>query len=444
MSNIFTDFSIIFVFSVEILQKLRHNIINKKTEGGVLAVFTCQAELELLINILRNFHINTVFLTADTQAQPKADLGLRDFLGMKSDYESLFSLKNVESNTVYKITDTFYCCYIFIVLPDRPKKTALVIGPFTNIEITKQMLLQAAEDYDITPEIFSQIEKYYTNIPILTNESTLFAILNAFGEKLWGSLENFSIKSAKQTASKAEIEKNFKRLNTQKSEDANLSIQTLEMRYAKENDLLDAVAKGMVNKAELMLSDTSRKRPEQRIADPVRSLKNYTIILNTLLRKAAEKGGVHPLHIDTLSSDFAKRIELINSVESGAALQKEMAKSYATLVRDHSVKQYTHPVRQIILNIEYDLTADLTLKKFARMLSLNPSYLSALFKKETGMTLTDFVTRKRMEHAADLLNSTSLQIQTVAQQCGILDVNYFTKTFRKIHGKTPSEYRIQQ
>lgn len=406
-------------------------------------MFTCQAELDLLINILKNFHINTNFITEGTENTARADLGLRGFLGMKGDYENLFSIKNIENNTVYKITDTFYCCYIFIVLPDRPEKTALVIGPFTNIEITKQMLLQAAEDYDIIPEVFSQIEKYFTNIPVLTNESTLFAILNAFGERLWGSLENFRIKSVKQTASKAEIEKNFKRLNAQKSEDANLSIQTLEMRYAKENELLDAVAKGMVNKAELMFSDTSRTRPEQRIADPVRSFKNYTIILNTLLRKAAEKGGVHPLHIDTLSSDFAKRIELINSLEAGAALQKKMARSYAVLVRDHSVKQYTHPIKQIILNIEYDLTADLTLKKFSAMLNLNPSYLSALFKKETGTTLTDFVTKKRIEHAADLLSSTGLQIQTVAQQCGILDVNYFTKAFKKVYKVTPSEYRKQ-
>lgn len=404
-------------------------------------MFSYKAELDLLISILKNFHLNTVFITEGTELQARADLGLREYLGMKSDYNSLFSLKNVECNTVFKITDTFYCCYIFIVLPDRPEKTALIIGPFTNIEITKQRLLQAAEDYDIPPEILSQFEKYYTNVPVLTNESTVFAILNAFGERLWGSLENFQIKSVKQTASKAEIEKNFKRLNTQKSDDANLSIQTLEKRYAKENELLDAVAKGMVNKAELMFSDTTRTRPEQRIADPVRSFKNYTIILNTLLRKAAEKGGVHPLHIDTLSSDFAKRIELINSLEAGAALQKEMARSYASLVRDHCVKQYSHPVKQIILNVEHDLTAELTLKKFSTMLNLNPSYLSALFKKETGTTLTEFVTKKRIEHAADLLTSTGLQIQTVAQQCGMLDVNYFTKAFKKIYKVTPSEYR---
>ena len=81
-------------------------------------MFTCQAELDLLINILKNFHINTNFLTEGTELQAKADLGLRDFLGMKSDYENLFSLKNIESNTVYKITDTFYC-------PTDPRKQHL-------------------------------------------------------------------------------------------------------------------------------------------------------------------------------------------------------------------------------------------------------------------------------------------------------------------------------
>lgn len=368
-------------------------------------------------------------------------MGIREFLGMEKDYNSLFSLKTAPTNTIYKITDTFYCCYVFIILPDQPTQTTLVIGPFTNMDITKQMLLQAAEEYDTPAAVFSQIEKYFTNIPVLTNESTLFAILNTFGEKLWGSLENFSIEYAKHTAAKAEIEKVFKSLHTNKSEDTNLSIQALEMRYAKENALLDAVSKGMVNKAELMIATPSQTRPEQRISDPIRSFKNYTIILNTLLRKAAEKGGVHPLHIDTVSSDFAKRIELINSIASGGELQREMVKSYATLVRNHSVKAFTPPVKQIILHIEHDLTADLSLKKFAQMLNINPSYLSALFKKETGLTLTDFVNKKRMERAAELLSGTSLQIQTVAQQCGILDVNYFTKTFKKFSGQTPTAYK---
>lgn len=62
-------------------------------------------------------------------------------------------------------------------------------------------------------------------------------------------------------------------------------------------------------------------------------------------------------------------------------------------------------------------------------------------RKETGKTLTEYVTGKRIEHAVFLLNSTRLQIQSIAQRCGMSDVNYFTRLFKSLVGKTPKEYR---
>ena len=69
------------------------------------------------------------------------------------------------------------------------------------------------------------------------------------------------------------------------------------------------------------------------------------------------------------------------------------------------------------------------------------SYFTKVFKKETGQTLTEYVTGKRIEHAIFLLNCTNMQIQTIAQYCGIPDICYFTKIFKKIVGKSPSEYK---
>lgn len=403
-------------------------------------MFIHRAELSLLISILKNFHINTHFIYGDIPDTHKIDMGIRSFLKLDADYTRFFVDASLEGNTVYKITDGFFCCYIFIVLPAATQRTTLVIGPFTNIGISRQMLLQASELYNISPNVFSQLEKYYMDIPVITNESSLFAIINAFGEKIWGSLENFSVKSLSHSFSETEIKDVFDNLTISK-DDAELSIKILEKRYAKENELIDAVSKGMVNKAELMMTTVAQTQTEQRVADPIRSFKNYTIILNTILRKAAEKGGVHPLHIDSVSSDFAKKIELINSLEAGSRLQREMAKRYSVLVRDSSVKKYSPPVMKAILYTEHDLTAELSLRHISEKLNINPSYFSALFKKETGQTLTQFITKKRMELAAHLLSENNLQVQTVAQQCGIFDVNYFTKTFKKIYGKTPSEYK---
>ena len=63
-------------------------------------------------------------------------------------------------------------------------------------------------------------------------------------------------------------------------------------------------------------------------------------------------------------------------------------------------------------------------------------------KKETGKTLSEYIRSKRIEFASQLLLDTNLQVQTIAFHCGIMDVQYFSKIFKKETGLTPSEYRI--
>ena len=70
------------------------------------------------------------------------------------------------------------------------------------------------------------------------------------------------------------------------------------------------------------------KALETRIDDPVRNAKNFMIILNTLLRKAAENGSVHILYIDSVSSEFAQKIESAQSLEEIDELFYYMIKKY--------------------------------------------------------------------------------------------------------------------
>ena len=86
-----------------------------------------------------------------------------------------------------------------------------------------------------------------------------------------------------------------------------------------------------------------------------------------------------------------------------------MVRKYCLLVKNHSLKGYSLLIRKVITKIDYDLTADLSLKVQAEYLNVNPSYLSTLFKKETGLTLTEYINRKRIDHALLLLNSTVMQ-----------------------------------
>lgn len=241
------------------------------------------------------------------------------------------------------------------------------------------------------------------------------------------------------------------------AEEALHTMQHLEKRYELEARLMQAVSAGQVHKAELAIAQiiqlsgrqlskqavqqASVRSFEQRTPNSLRNLKNYLFVLNTILRIAAANGSVHPYHIDRISSHYARKIELLTAESACAPLIREMVRKYCLLVKNHSLKGYSLLVQKVVTRIEYDLTADLSLKTQAALLNVNPSYLSTLFKKETGMTLTDYVTRKRIEHALFLLNTSDIQIQVIAQDCGIPDVNYFTKLFKKQIGKTPSEYR---
>lgn len=163
--------------------------------------------------------------------------------------------------------------------------------------------------------------------------------------------------------------------------------------------------------------------------------------MNTLLRKGAEQGTVHPIHIDRVSSEFARKIEGVSSQEGGKNLMQEMIRKYGLLVKNYSMKDYSLLVQKVITRIDTDLTADQSLNMHAKILNISPSYLSTLFRKETGITLTEYVNRKRVEYGVLLLNTTNMQIQTIAQHCGISDINYFTRIFKKYIGKTPKEYR---
>lgn len=82
-----------------------------------------------------------------------------------------------------------------------------------------------------------------------------------------------------------------------------------------------------------------------------------------------------------------------------------------------------------------------TRQKAADYFFLNPSYLSQLFKSETGEAFTDYVTQVRMEEARRLLSTTDHKIQYIAELVGYTSNQHFTRTFKKYAGMLPVEYR---
>lgn len=111
------------------------------------------------------------------------------------------------------------------------------------------------------------------------------------------------------------------------------------------------------------------------------------------------------------------------------------------VVNNYSLQGYSPLIQKIVNYIDLNLEADLSLKAVSEKFSLNASYLSDIFKKEVSVTFTSYVNNKRIKQAILYLNSSHMQIQEIAAEVGISDVNYFTKLFKRLIGKTPREYR---
>lgn len=85
-----------------------------------------------------------------------------------------------------------------------------------------------------------------------------------------------------------------------------------------------------------------------------------------------------------------------------------------------------------------------TLKELADHVHLNANYLSVLFKENTGMTFSDYLTRQRLNLAKRLLIGTDKKIYAVAEETGFSTAKYFIKVFREIEGVTPKEFRASR
>ena len=402
------------------------------------------SELDFSRKILSHFRLKSYIITEENANVDNIDMGLRKLLGLSSEYElcKSFFRENIQSNIIYRVTDIFYCNYIILRLPDTATNTYFIIGPYTLREFERNEIMEFTEEYSLPPQFFNTLEKYFNNIPFLENESTPLVILNTLGETLWGSMESFRFKMLDRPNTHPQLQPKENLSNTcYEQTDASINMKAIEERYEVENKLLQAISLGLNHKVDLIMSNMTNTGFEKRNADPIRNMQNYCIIMNTLFRKAVENSSVHPFYIDKLSSDFGRKIEQVTTIAAAQKLQKDMIHKYCLLVKNHSMKGYSLLVQKIITTIDTDLTADLSLNALAMQLNVNASYLSTLFKKETGSTLTDYVNEKRIQYGILLLHSTNLQIQTISSYCGIPDVNYFTKLFKKKMGKTPKEYR---
>lgn len=395
-----------------------------------------------LLDFVRNFfeemRIHTRLIDAPYHWDDDFDLNLRHTLLKDSNdiWSTFFQPEEQfhEKHLVYFIRDLFWCHYLCVPVPNAGHSQILFIGPFATEDATLGLVRSLTENLQIPDIHFPFLSQYYTSLPVLRDKSCMRSILACLCSRLYDAPYRILTQEWKGPP--------ILQYDTHDSLGQNREIaETIELRYQGEQNLMDAISRGDYTAAKEYLNQTGSYGLEQRLADTIRDKKNYLIIFNTLCRKAAQYGGVHPVYLDELSSRFAIQLETLHNVSKLDAMQGEMVYKYSLLVQNHSTRSYSPVIQKAVDFIYLNLKDDLSLSTLADQLSIHKSYLSSLFKRETGTTLTDFVTDRRISHAIYLLNTTNEQVQEIASSCGIPDLSYFTKIFRRKKGMTPTQYR---
>ncbi|WP_456274958.1 response regulator transcription factor [Bacillus sp. AK031] len=153
-------------------------------------------------------------------------------------------------------------------------------------------------------------------------------------------------------------------------------------------------------------------------------------VINYLLKPISKK---------VLLEALEDAIQAVKKQERAGVIEKVVDKKLVEA--DSQNYGEREPIREAIEYINHHLKNELTLKEVADHVHLNPSYLSVLFKEHVKLTFSEYVTRRRIQRAKDLLISSSLPVAEIAEESGYKTSKYFIKIFKELEGKTPSVYR---
>ena len=177
-----------------------------------------------------------------------------------------------------------------------------------------------------------------------------------------------------------------------------------------------------------------------------RHIKNHCIVGATLAARAAIKGGISVETAFTVADYFINKVELINDDKILQDYTLKIVVAFATLVKnlkDKGQKQIRPAVSRIIEEIKRSLYKDVTKEDLVSVCDMHKDYAERIFKKDTGMTIMEYLSSSRIQIACELLKDSQTSIAEISSILCFSSQSYFGRVFKKVTGKTPAQYRNQ-
>ena len=139
-----------------------------------------------------------------------------------------------------------------------------------------------------------------------------------------------------------------------------------------------------------------------------------------------------------LSGEYVQRMDRAENLDQLLEIFHDL---HYELYVDPDTRKMNKTVASIMQYISTHYVENMPLEQIAEEVELSPNYICSLFKKETGINLYQYIMEFRINRAKELLLSTNLKSYEIAAKTGFADESYFSRSFKKVTGQSPVEFR---
>ncbi len=178
--------------------------------------------------------------------------------------------------------------------------------------------------------------------------------------------------------------------------------------------------------------------------NPIRNERYHLIVNTAIITRNCIEGGLSQEIAYTLSDMFIRQADELSDLYALRKLNDEMVWEFTKKMMEiRTQKVISIHISKCIQYIYDNLHTTLTLQVLSKKLQLHPSYLSTLFKKETGYSVHEFVQNTRLETAKNILLDSDYTCASIANTLCFSSQSHFVRLFREKYGITPAKFRSQ-
>ncbi|MBE5882165.1 MAG: AraC family transcriptional regulator [Lachnospiraceae bacterium] len=178
--------------------------------------------------------------------------------------------------------------------------------------------------------------------------------------------------------------------------------------------------------------------------NPVNNLRYHIIVSIAMITRFCIEGGMDIETAYGLSDMYIRKADVIKEKEELVRMHRRMCVDFTQRMR--RLKKETIYSKHIVLCVDYihaHIHERITTGQLAQHCGLHVSYLSRLFKKETGVGIGDYIRNRKIEGAQNMLKYSEYSFSEIATFFAFSSQSHFVKVFRECVGVTPKEYRNQ-